>query len=221
MILHGVLFLSVGSMVATVSPDNIAGRPALSAPRPVALTAEYKARLEAHLKARENEKLTKIVCSVGGKPEHAQSLLTAGREFEIDPVLLAAVTFVESSFRPKAVSNCGARGMMQLRTVVLEVLGVEDPWDPHQNIMAGAAYLKNCFERYAAHSNSTYLALAAYNIGPGPVDKLTGSDAAERFVRKVLHAYNRWTDAPIPVDRAPKNSNDKTPGTKDRKFRQF
>jgi soluble lytic murein transglycosylase-like protein len=218
MILQGMILLSVGSMVATVSPDNVVGRPAICMPRPAALTPEYKARLEAHLKARENERLTQIVRSVGGKPEHAQSLLTAGREFEIDPMLLAAVTFVESSFRPKAVSNCGARGMMQLRTVVLEVLGVEDPWDPHQNIMAGAAYLKNCFERYAAYSNSTYLALAAYNIGPGPVEKLTRSDAAERFVRKVLRAYNGWTNTPIPVSRDPKSRVDRSRSASDRKF---
>jgi soluble lytic murein transglycosylase-like protein len=218
MILHGMLCLSLGGMMATVSPDGVTARPALCMPKPAALTAEYRARLQAHLRASEKEKLTKIVCSVGGKPEHAQSLLSAGREFEIDPALLAAVTFVESSFRPRAVSNCGARGMMQLRSVVLEVLGVEDPWDPHQNIMAGAAYLKTCFERYARYSNSTYLALAAYNIGPGPVEKLTSSDAAERFVRKVLQAYNRWTDAPIPVNRDPKIHSDKKPGTNDRKL---
>jgi hypothetical protein len=204
--------------MATASPDGVTARPALCMPRPAALTGEHRARLETHLRALEKAKLTKIVCSVGGKPEHAQSLLSAGREFEIDPVLLAAVTFVESSFKPKAVSNCGARGMMQLRTVVLEVLGVEDPWDPHQNIMAGTAYLKTCFERYARYSNCTYLALAAYNIGPGPVEKLTSSDAAERFVRKVLQAYNRWTDAPIPVTRDLKTHSEKSLGINDRRL---
>lgn len=201
MILHGMLCLSVSSMITVASPDKLVGRPALCMPRPAALSAEYQVRLEAHLRARERERLMRIVGSAGGKPEHAHSLLTAGREFEIDPVLLAAVTFVESSFRPKAASHRGARGMMQLRPLVLEVLGVENPWDPHQNIMAGAAYLKNCFERYARHRNSTYLALAAYNIGPGSVEKLTGSDAAERFVRKVLRTYNMWTDRPIPLER--------------------
>ncbi len=88
---------------------------------------------------------------------------------------------------------------MQLRPIVLEVLGVSDPWDPHQNIMAGTAYLRNCFERYQHFPNSTYLALAAYNIGPGPVEKLNSSDAAGRFVRKVLQVYNRLTDSPIPI----------------------
>ena len=65
--------------------------------------------------------------------------------------------------------------------------------------MAGAAYLRNCFERYKHCPNSTYLALAAYNIGPGPVEKLNQSEAARRFVRKVLRVYNRLTDSPIPM----------------------
>jgi soluble lytic murein transglycosylase-like protein len=205
MILNGILSASAGSMFTPVSLDQMAARPAICMPKPATLTSEYKARLDALLRSLEKERFKQIVLSLGGKPEHAQSLLTAGKEFQIDPLLLASVTFVESSFRPKAISNCGARGMMQLRSVVLKVLGVENPWDPNENIMAGAAYLKNCFERYAAYPNSTYLALAAYNIGPGSVGKLTGSDAAERFVRKVLRVYNEWTDAPIPVDRHPKN----------------
>jgi soluble lytic murein transglycosylase-like protein len=65
--------------------------------------------------------------------------------------------------------------------------------------MAGASYLRTCFDRYASQPESTFLALGAYNIGPGPVEKLTRSDAAERFVKKVLSVYNRFTDSPIPV----------------------
>jgi soluble lytic murein transglycosylase-like protein len=188
-------------MITVTSVDNVAGRPALSSPRPMTVSKEVRDRLQRHVRAQEEEKIRKIVCAAGGKPEYADSLITAGREFEIDPTLLAALTFVESSFRPRAASNRGARGLMQLRPIVLEVLGVTDPWDPHENIMAGAAYLRTCFERYARYSNSTYLALAAYNIGPGPVEKLTRSDAAERFVRKVLRVYNGWSDARIPVNR--------------------
>ncbi|MBI4964709.1 MAG: lytic transglycosylase domain-containing protein [Desulfomonile tiedjei] len=140
-----------------------------------------------------------MVRCLGGNPDYAGILVSAGKEFDIDPILLTAVTHVESSFRPKAASGKGARGLMQLRPVVLNVLGVTDPWDPHQNIMAGASYLRTCFERYSSEPESTFLALAAYNIGPGPVQKLTRSDAAERFVKKVLSVYNRFTDSPIPV----------------------
>jgi soluble lytic murein transglycosylase-like protein len=88
---------------------------------------------------------------------------------------------------------------MQLRPVVLGVLGVTNPWDPSENIMAGAAYLRNCFDRYKTHKESTYLALAAYNVGPGHAGKLLESEAAQRFVKKVMRVYNKFTDEPVPL----------------------
>lgn len=154
----------------------------------------------ARSRSAEVQRMIRLVRTLGGKPEYALILLGAGEEFRIDPVLLASLAYVESSFRHRVSSRCGARGLMQVRPLVLKVLGVTDPWDPYQNIMAGTAYLLHCFERYERHPNSTYLALAAYNIGPGPVRKLTRSDAAKRFVRKVLTVYNRFTDAPIPIN---------------------
>jgi soluble lytic murein transglycosylase-like protein len=148
----------------------------------------------------ELRKMIRLVGTLGGKPEHARILLGAGGEFGIDPVLLASLAFVESSFRERVSSKCGALGLMQVKPLVMKVLGVTNPWDPHQNIMAGAAYLRHCFERYRKEPNSTFLALAAYNIGPGPVRKLTRSNAAKRFVKKVLRVYNRFTEVPIPID---------------------
>lgn len=152
---------------------------------------------QSSLRDRELKKLEEAVQSLGGTLRHAAILHSAGREFDIDPLLLASVAHVESHFKPMAASKKGARGLMQLRPVVTQVLGVEDPWNPYENIMAGSAYLRTCFNRYAAHADSTYLALAAYNIGPGPVQKLTTSDAGKRFVKKVLLVYNNLTDIPI------------------------
>jgi hypothetical protein len=147
--------------------------------------------------AKELVKLTEIVGSLGGQKHHARLLLSAGKDFDIDPIFLASVTFVESSFRNNARSGRGAKGLMQLRPVVLGVLGVTNPWDPWQNIMAGAAYLRNCFDRYKTHKESTYLALAAYNVGPGSPERLLVSEAAQRFVTKVLRVYNKFTDEPV------------------------
>lgn len=141
--------------------------------------------------------LRETVIALGGEPHHARVLFHAGREFEIDPFFIASVTFVESNFRPRIQSNRNAKGLMQLRPVVLEVLGVTNPWDPYQNIMAGTAYLRHCFERYSMHENSTYLALAAYNIGPGQPRKLENSEAASRFVKKVLTVYNKLSSDPV------------------------
>ena len=202
MILHGMLLLSLGGILTTaVDHDRAVARPAICMPgaRPAVVSTRVTAGSKLPASVKELEKLKTVVSSLGGKPDYARILILAGREFHIDPVFIAAVTHVESSFKPKAASGRGARGLMQLRPIVIEVLGVTDPWDPHQNIMAGAAYLRTCFERYKHCPNSTYLALAAYNIGPGPVEKLNRSDAAGRFVRKVLRVYNRLTDSPIPM----------------------
>lgn len=141
-------------------------------------------------------RLRETVVAIGGEPHHARVLFHAGRDFEIDPFFLASVAFVESNFRPNIKSNRNAKGLMQLRPVVLEVLGVTNPWDPYQNVMAGAAYLRHCFERYSKYDNSTYLALAAYNIGPGRPQKLEQSESASRFVKKVLTVYNRLSSDP-------------------------
>ncbi len=146
-------------------------------------------------------RLRDSIISLGGEAHHARVLFHAGREFEIDPFFIASVAFVESNFRPKIQSNRSAKGLMQLRPIVLEVLGVTNPWDPYQNVMAGAAYLRHCFERYAKYDNSTYLALAAYNIGPGPTRKLENSQAAARFVKKVLTVYNKLSTDPLSCTR--------------------
>jgi soluble lytic murein transglycosylase-like protein len=201
MILHGMLFLSLGGILTAVDYDPAVARPAICMPkaRPAVVGRRVTSGSQLPPSEQELENLKSVVSSLGGKPDYAPILMMAGREFQIDPVFIAAVTHVESSFRPKAASGRGARGLMQLRPIVIEVLGVTDPWDPHQNIMAGAAYLRTLFERYKHCPNSTYLALAAYNVGPGPVEKLNGSDAAGRFVRKVLGVYNRLTDSPIPM----------------------
>jgi soluble lytic murein transglycosylase-like protein len=220
MILHGMLFLSLGGMLTGLGQDPAVARPEICMPkaRPAVVAGQIVAGRKPAVSIQELENLKSVVSALGGKTDYAKILLTAGREFQIDPVLIAAVTHVESSFRPRAASCRNARGLMQLRPIVLEVLGVTDPWDPHQNIMAGAAYLRTCFERYKQCPNSTYLALAAYNIGPGPVEKLNRSDAAGRFVRKVLRVYNRLTDIPIPITgKALKDSDRKDQSLGDRK----
>jgi soluble lytic murein transglycosylase-like protein len=186
------------ALLLGTTPPQI-GRPELSMPKPSAQGKKIVEMRNRELGRIELAKLKLMIKSLGGDPEFAAMLQRAGREFQIDPVFLTAVTFVESGFRPRAASSKGARGMMQLRPVVLDVLGVTDPWDPAENVMAGAAYLNYCFERYRQNSDSTYLVLAAYNIGPGSVGKLTRSEPASRFVKKVLSVYNKFTDKPIQV----------------------
>ena len=194
-----VLLFNVAIMTADASQPRLAL--ATASTRTAANASISRPEHPGHSRDLELKRLKSVVCSLGGQTHHAPILLKAGRKFEIDPVFLAAVTHVESSFRPRARSGKGACGLMQLRPIVSKSYGISDPWDPHQNIMGGAAYLRSCFRRYAKHSNSTFLALAAYNIGPGSAEKLAGSPAAKRFVKKVLLVYNRFTEEPIRISR--------------------
>lgn len=202
MIVQSIVCFSLANMIVMGADASQMKTAALAnGVRTAAISSHVRLERENHLKELELRRLRNVVCALGGKPHHVPILLKAGKKFEIDPIFLAAVTHVESSFRPRARSGKGACGMMQLRPIVTKAYGVTDPWDPRQNIMGGAEYLRTCFYRYRKHSNSTFLALAAYNIGPGPAEKLSSSPAAKRFVKKVLLVYNRFTSEPIRISR--------------------
>ncbi len=94
----------------------------------------------------------------------------AARETELDSTLIASVIRVESDGDPGAVSDAGAKGLMQLMDSTAHELEVSDVFDPRENIRAGSRYLKRLLDRYG----DLELALAAYNAGPGNVDKYGG-----------------------------------------------
>ena len=90
----------------------------------------------------------------------------AAAEYGLDPVLVRAVIATESAFDPMAVSQAGAQGLMQLMPALAEELGVADPFDPRENIMAGTRYLSALLDD---NDGDVPLALASYNAGPGNV----------------------------------------------------
>ena len=90
----------------------------------------------------------------------------AGERYNVDPLLIRSVMQIESAFNPLAVSRAGALGLMQLMPEVAADYGVEDPFDPRDNIMAGARYLRRLLD---LHRGDLSLALASYNAGPGVV----------------------------------------------------
>lgn len=123
-----------------------------------------------------------------------EALITAAARRHGLPVqLVKAVIWAESNFDPNAVSAAGAKGLMQLMDATAEALGVEDSFDPAQNIEGGTAYLRQLLDRYG----SVALALAAYNAGPGTVDRYGGIPPyteTQTYVRRVLEAagMNEW-----------------------------
>jgi soluble lytic murein transglycosylase-like protein len=96
---------------------------------------------------------------------------SAAKAQDVEPKLIRAMVERESGFRPCAVSEKGAQGLMQLMPETAQELEVQDPFDPGQNIQAGAKYLKQLLDKY---KGDLAQALAAYNAGPTTVDQSGG-----------------------------------------------
>jgi soluble lytic murein transglycosylase-like protein len=114
-----------------------------------------------------------------------------GKNFSLDPALLKAIAKVESSFNPKAISPKGALGLMQLMPETAELVGVENPFDPMENLKGGALYLKKLLEEF----RDLKLALAAYNAGPEKVRAYGGIPPypeTQAYVKDVLYYYTLY-----------------------------
>ncbi|WP_461209366.1 lytic transglycosylase domain-containing protein [Desulfocurvus sp. DL9XJH121] len=114
------------------------------------------------------------------------------RAHGVDHRLVQAVIQVESDFKPGAVSDKGAQGLMQLMPDTGRQMGMQKPFDLEQNIEAGVRYLKMQLDRFGSNA----LALAAYNAGPGAVERYGGIPPykeTQDYVRKVLSLYRKLT----------------------------
>ncbi|MEP6963692.1 MAG: lytic transglycosylase domain-containing protein [Acidobacteriota bacterium] len=108
-------------------------------------------------------------CPSVEKPALSRMIEAAASANEISPNIVREVARQESAFHPCAVSSKGAEGLMQLMPATQALLGVSDPFDPNESLMAGAHLLKDLLARYKGNLS---LALSAYNAGTVRVDKI-------------------------------------------------
>ncbi len=162
-------------------------------PSPKPIPGSFEASLQGAIGSPSLEPLDPA--TLGVKPAvvgnlRAMAAETAGR-YGIDPHLFEALVEQESSFNPKDVSGKGAIGLTQLMPATAKSLGVADPYDPAQNLDGGARYLQQLLKQFGGDPR---LALAAYNAGPGAVQRHGGIPPfreTQDYVAKIMNHSER------------------------------
>ena len=169
---------------------------------------------------RTGKLVRSVIVSSAAAPQSNRELNAmvekAAKAHDVDPLLVQSVIKVESNYNVHAVSNKGAEGLMQLMPSTARMMGVSNSFDPQQNIEAGVKYLKHLKDLY----KDDRLALAAYNAGPGSVDKYNAVPPyaeTQNYVYQVGKRYDdarRAADAAKPVEVPAAPAEVKTPDVK-------
>jgi soluble lytic murein transglycosylase-like protein len=130
-------------------------------------------------------------------PEQINQLVQQNADiWQVDPALIKSVIANESSFNANAQSPVGAQGLMQLMPETAASLGVKNPFDPAQNVAGGTRYLRSLLDRF---KGDTRLAVAAYNAGPGAVEKygdVPPYAETQSYVKNVLGSLDQYRAQP-------------------------
>ena len=149
-------------------------------------------------KAKPNIEVSAEYLAVPAHQAYDDIIEEAASTYEMDANLIRAVMQAESAFHPYAVSRAGAEGLMQLMPDLADEMGVSDVFDPRDNIMGGARYLKRLLDY---HDGNLDLALASYNAGPGNVQRYGGVPPFRetrnyvKTIKQILKARKRSADA--------------------------
>ena len=138
--------------------------------------------------------------------EYAPHITAAANRYSLPPELIAGVIWQESRGNPRAVSHCGAMGLMQLMPATAASLGVGNAFDAAQNIDGGAKYLRQMLDKFNGRVD---FAVAAYNAGPGNVSKHGGIPPfreTQDYVPKVLGYANSYQVAQAFTQSVPSNA---------------
>jgi soluble lytic murein transglycosylase-like protein len=154
---------------ATLDSPTTSSPQAVSTPKPLSLfILPWPGSLPLSM---PNVQVVTDACDALESSEVNKLIQAAAGKHGISPDLLRSVMKQESAFKPCALSAAGAMGLMQIMPETAAMLHLEDPYDPPSNVDAGARFLKMMLDRF---SGDTVLALAAYNAGPGAVDRAGG-----------------------------------------------
>ncbi len=143
-------------------------------------TVLYSSSLETQVKRQLQKKYDGMIKEIA-------------KEYDLEPALIHSIILIESDYDPRAVSNKGAMGLMQLMPATAEHYGVRNPFDPRENIRGGAKYLKDMCKLYY---NSTDHVLAAYNAGQTAIKKYGGIPPYPEtinYIDKVRATYRHST----------------------------
>jgi soluble lytic murein transglycosylase-like protein len=158
----------LGELQTMVAQMNAPAAPApATAPAATAPTSSFAGALAA----AQTSPSAAPVSGAGGSSAFDSEINAAAASNGIDPALLKGLVSQESGFNPSARSGAGAVGLTQLMPGTASALGVTNPLDPAQSLQGGAKYLREQLDRFGGDQT---LALAAYNAGPGAVQKYGG-----------------------------------------------